>query len=97
MGKDKSIKKFLLEIPEETWAKWKNTVPLIPAGSQYMNLDNSLCTHHVIYWTYYRMKYGNFNTTKKKVVDNFNQTEFLRFAIKMREKANKLKRSSFKV
>ena len=23
----KKIKKFLLEIPEEIWGKWKNTIP----------------------------------------------------------------------
>jgi len=27
MVKDKKVKKFLLEIPEEIWEKWKNTVP----------------------------------------------------------------------
>ena len=27
MVKKKSVKKFLLEIPEEIWEKWKNTVP----------------------------------------------------------------------
>ena len=27
MVKKKSVKKFLLEIPEEIWKKWKNTVP----------------------------------------------------------------------
>lgn len=27
MVKDKDIKKFLLEIPEEIWTKWKNTIP----------------------------------------------------------------------
>jgi len=27
MVKEKNIKKFLLEIPEEIWNKWKNTVP----------------------------------------------------------------------
>ena len=25
--KEENIKKFLLEIPESTWEKWKNTVP----------------------------------------------------------------------
>jgi hypothetical protein len=25
--KEKNIKKFLLEIPEKIWNKWKNTVP----------------------------------------------------------------------
>lgn len=27
MKKEGKIKKFLLEIPEEIWEKWKNTVP----------------------------------------------------------------------
>jgi hypothetical protein len=27
MGKKPKNKKFLLEIPEEIWEKWKNTVP----------------------------------------------------------------------
>ncbi len=27
MGKKRVIKKFLLEIPEEIWEKWKNTIP----------------------------------------------------------------------
>ena len=27
MEKQKRTKKFLLEIPEEIWAKWKETVP----------------------------------------------------------------------
>ena len=27
MVKKKGVKKFLLEIPEEIWEKWKNTVP----------------------------------------------------------------------
>jgi hypothetical protein len=27
MPKKKSIKKFLLEVPEEIWEKWKNGVP----------------------------------------------------------------------
>ena len=27
MGKDKSLKKFLLEIPKEIWEKWKDTIP----------------------------------------------------------------------
>ena len=27
MVKEKEIKKFLLEIPEEIWTKWKNTIP----------------------------------------------------------------------
>ena len=27
MAKKEGVKKFLLEIPEETWTKWKNTVP----------------------------------------------------------------------
>jgi len=27
MAKNKAVKKFLLEIPEEIWAKWKNQVP----------------------------------------------------------------------
>ncbi len=27
MVKEKETKKFLLEIPTETWTKWKNTVP----------------------------------------------------------------------
>lgn len=27
MGKKEEIKKFLLEIPEDIWEKWKNTVP----------------------------------------------------------------------
>ncbi len=27
MGKKEGIKKFLLEIPEEIWERWKNTVP----------------------------------------------------------------------
>jgi len=25
--KEEKLKKFLLEIPEEVWTKWKNTVP----------------------------------------------------------------------
>jgi hypothetical protein len=27
MAKEIKLKKFLLEIPEEIWEKWKNTVP----------------------------------------------------------------------
>ena len=27
MVKDKKIKKFLLEIPEEIWENWKKTIP----------------------------------------------------------------------
>ena len=27
MAKNKKIKKFLLEIPEEVWEKWKDKVP----------------------------------------------------------------------
>jgi len=27
MAKEKNIKKFLIESPEETWEKWKETVP----------------------------------------------------------------------
>ena len=27
MEKNSKIKKFLLEIPEEIWEKWKNTIP----------------------------------------------------------------------
>jgi len=27
MGKQKGVKKFLLEVPEEIWEKWKNTIP----------------------------------------------------------------------
>lgn len=27
MVKKENVKKFLLEIPEEIWAKWKDTVP----------------------------------------------------------------------
>jgi hypothetical protein len=27
MVKGKGVKKFLLEIPEEIWEKWKNTIP----------------------------------------------------------------------
>jgi hypothetical protein len=27
MEKEKKVKKFLLEIPEEIWNKWKDTVP----------------------------------------------------------------------
>jgi len=27
MSKKEGVKKFLLEIPEEIWSKWKNTVP----------------------------------------------------------------------
>lgn len=27
MNKKGEVKKFLLEIPEEIWEKWKNTVP----------------------------------------------------------------------
>jgi len=27
MGKIQKTKKFLLEIPEDIWEKWKNTVP----------------------------------------------------------------------
>ena len=27
MAKTKKIKKFLLEIPEDIWEKWKETVP----------------------------------------------------------------------
>jgi len=27
MEKKKAIKKFLLEIPEDIWENWKNTVP----------------------------------------------------------------------
>ena len=27
MGKDKRVKKFLLEVPEEVWEKWKDTIP----------------------------------------------------------------------
>jgi hypothetical protein len=26
-NKNEGVKKFLLEIPEEVWAKWKDTVP----------------------------------------------------------------------
>lgn len=26
-SKEENIKKFLLEVPESTWEKWKNTVP----------------------------------------------------------------------
>lgn len=26
-GKEEKLKKFLLEIPEEIWVKWKNKVP----------------------------------------------------------------------
>jgi len=27
MGKEVKVKKFLLEIPEEIWAKWKDKIP----------------------------------------------------------------------
>lgn len=27
MAKEQKTKKFLLEIPEEIWEKWKNTIP----------------------------------------------------------------------
>ncbi|MBU0894419.1 MAG: hypothetical protein KKF48_05035 [Nanoarchaeota archaeon] len=27
MVKEEKTKKFLVEVPEETWEKWKNTVP----------------------------------------------------------------------
>lgn len=27
MGKEVKVKKFLLEIPEEIWEKWKDTIP----------------------------------------------------------------------
>ncbi|KKM66258.1 hypothetical protein LCGC14_1482990 [marine sediment metagenome] len=27
MVKEKEVKKFLLEIPEKIWTKWKNTIP----------------------------------------------------------------------
>jgi len=27
MVKEQKIKKFLLEVPEDIWEKWKNTVP----------------------------------------------------------------------
>jgi len=27
MVNKKKVKKFLLEIPEEVWEKWKNTIP----------------------------------------------------------------------
>lgn len=27
MEKEKNIKTFLLEIPEEIWSKWKNKIP----------------------------------------------------------------------
>ncbi len=27
MAKNSRVKKFLLEVPEEIWEKWKNTVP----------------------------------------------------------------------
>ena len=27
MVKQKGVKKFLIEVPEEIWEKWKNTVP----------------------------------------------------------------------
>ena len=26
-SEDRKLKKFLLEIPEEIWEKWKNTIP----------------------------------------------------------------------
>lgn len=27
MEKEKKIKKFLLQVPEEIWEKWKDTIP----------------------------------------------------------------------
>ncbi len=27
MAENQKVKKFLLEVPEEIWEKWKNTVP----------------------------------------------------------------------
>ena len=27
MAENQKLKKFLLEVPEEIWEKWKNTVP----------------------------------------------------------------------
>ena len=36
MSKEKRLKKFLLEVPEEVWAKWKDTIP------RSISLNNAL-------------------------------------------------------